>query len=280
MQASSSWAPPTGTLGRIVAEARERAKALERRAVELERQAAAAEAPPAFAAALRASTVCVIAEVKRRSPSKGWIQPDMDAAKQAASYERAGARAISVLTEPVHFAGSNEDLRVVRRAVGVPVLKKDFHVEPIQLTEAKALSASAALLIVRALGPVGLGQMLSAAKGLGLEVLVEIRDEQELDLALTAGAPVIGINNRNLETLAIDPATSERLLHRIPTHVIAVAESGVSERPDVERVARAGADAVLVGSSVSAAADPVDGVRRLTGVVKAPRKADPSLRSG
>jgi indole-3-glycerol phosphate synthase len=249
-----------------VAEARERARALESRAADLERLAASAPIAPAFGRALRSDVVSVIAEVKRRSPSKGWIQPGLDAGKQAEAYERAGARAISVLTEPQHFAGSNEDLLQVRAAVAVPALKKDFHVEPIQLIEAKALGASAALLIVRALGPSGLSRMINAARELALEVLVEIRDERELDLALANDAPIIGINNRNLETLEIDPATSERLLKRIPARVIVVGESGVAGRADVERMAAAGADAVLVGSSVSSASDPADAVRRLTGV--------------
>jgi indole-3-glycerol phosphate synthase len=153
------------------------------------------------------------------------------------------------------------------------VLKKDFHVVPIQLVEAKSLGASAALLIVRALGPVGLRELLSTARELALEVLVEVRDERELDLALECDAAVVGINNRNLETLAIDAGTSERLLGRVPADVIAIAESGVVSRSDVERVARVGADAILVGSSVSAAADPAAAVRSLTGVPRAPRVA-------
>ena len=195
----------------------------------------------------------------------------MNAADQAAAYASAGARAISVLTEPAHFAGSNDDLMAVRAAVSVPVLKKDFHVEPIQLVEAKALGASAALLIVRALGPELLPQLMSTARELALEVLVEVRDEAELELALNAGATIVGINNRNLETLAIDAATSERLLGSVPSRVVAIAESGVAGRADVERIAKAGADAVLVGSSVSAAANPEEAVRCLTGVPRVDR---------
>ena len=271
MQASFAWTAPSGTLGRIVEEARLRARVLEARAAELEKSAKSAMAAPPFGSALRSDTVAVIAEVKRKSPSKGWIQPDMNAAEQAKAYAAAGARAVSVLTEPEHFAGSVADLTAVKAAVSIPILKKDFHVEPIQLLEAKALGASAALLIVRALGPEGLPRLMQAAHDLALEVLVEVRDEQELDLALACHARVIGINNRNLETLAIDAATSERLLSRVPSSVLAIAESGVSSRGDVERVGRAGADAVLVGSSVSAAADPQDAVRRLTGVRRVDR---------
>lgn len=271
MQASFAWTAPSGTLGRIVAEARLRATALAARAAELEKEAAEAASPPPFAVALRDSSVAVIAEVKRKSPSKGWIRADIDAAEQARAYAAAGARAISVLTEPEHFAGSSSDLVAVRAAVAVPVLKKDFHVEPIQLMEAKALGASAALLIVRALGPAGLPRLMRAAQRLALEVVVEVRDGQELDLALECDASVIGINNRNLETLEIDAKTSERLLARVPSSIVAIAESGVSSRSDVERVALAGADAVLVGSTVSAAADPHNAVRRLTGVPRVAR---------
>lgn len=237
----------------------------------MERRAAGLAAPPGFAAVLRAADVSVIAEVKRRSPSKGWIKPEMQTGIQAAAYAAGGAKAISVLTEPAHFAGSVDDLVTAREAVTVPLLKKDFHVEPVQLLEAKSLGASAALLIVRALGPRRLPTLMGAARELGLEVLVEVRDASELDLALLCGAEVVGINNRNLETLAIDAATSERLLGRVPGQVVAIAESGVSDRSDVERVARAGADAVLVGSSVSAAADPRDAVKRLTGVPRSAR---------
>jgi indole-3-glycerol phosphate synthase len=271
VQASTAWSPPSGTLGHIVDEARSRARALEDRFSELERRALEVSGVLGFASALRGPSVAVVAEVKRRSPSKGWIQPSMDAARQARAYAAAGAQAISVLTEPRHFAGSTDDLIAAREAAGVPILKKDFHVEPIQLLEAKSLGASAALLIVRALGPARLPELMGAARELALEVLVEVRDERELALALACRAAVVGINNRNLETLAIDPATSERLLEQVPAHVIAIAESGVGERADVERLARAGADAILVGSSVSAAADPGEAVRSLTGVPRIAR---------
>jgi indole-3-glycerol phosphate synthase len=244
---------------------------LEPHAADLERRARDVKGVPGFGLTLRGPEVAVIAEVKRRSPSKGWIQPSLDAADQARAYASAGASAISVLTEPEHFAGSIDDLLQARRAVTVPVLKKDFHVAPVQLLEAKAVGASAALLIARALGPSGLPEMMGSARELALEVLVEVRDERELELALECGALVIGINNRNLETLAIDPATSERLIGLVPTEVIAIAESGVTKRVDVERFACVGADAVLVGSSVSAATDPSAAVRSLTGVPRISR---------
>ena len=271
MQASSSWTAPGGTLGGLVAEARERATALQPRRAELERQAALGIVARRFAASLTHAQVGIIAEVKRRSPSKGWINPGLSAADQARSYARGGAAAISVLTEPAHFGGSNDDLRDVLAAVSLPVLKKDFHVDPIQLVEARALGATAALVIARALSPEVLRTMMDAGRELGLELLVEIRDEDELERSLDAGAAVIGINNRNLETLVIEAGTAERLLARIPASVVAIAESGVTGRADVERVATCGADAVLVGSSISGAPDPVSAVRELATVPRVGR---------
>jgi indole-3-glycerol phosphate synthase len=273
VQASPAWTAPTGTLGRIVGEARQRAAELQPRLAELEAAAASASAGPSMFHALtaRAAGVAVIAEVKRRSPSKGWINADITAADQARAYQLGGAAAISVLTEPAHFGGSNEDLLAVRSTVRIPALKKDFHVDPIQLVEARSLGASAALLIARALGPSDLPIMTEAARRLGLEVIVEIRDEEELRRALDAGATIIGVNNRNLETLEIDPRTSEQLIPKIPATVVAIAESGVTGRADVERVASIGADAVLVGSAISAAADPSAAVRTLIGVPRVAR---------
>ncbi|MEO7085854.1 MAG: indole-3-glycerol phosphate synthase TrpC [Gemmatimonadaceae bacterium] len=268
MQASPSWTAPVGTLGGIVAEAYERAAALKSAEATLTAAAERAQPPRSLAAALRRPDVAVIAEVKRRSPSKGWINANISAVAQAAAYEQGGASAISVLTEPVHFGGSVEDLVSVLQSVSIPVLKKDFHVDPIQLLEAKALGASAALLIARALSPDALVQMTDAARALGLEVLVEIRDEIELERALAVNAEIIGINNRNLETLVIDRGTSERLVSVIPASIVVVAESGVSGRDDVIRVAKSGANAVLVGSSISAANDPVAATRDLTGVTR------------
>jgi indole-3-glycerol phosphate synthase len=272
VQASPVWIPPSGTLGSIVAEARDRASALRARQPELSRTAASIGPTPSFAQALRALTVGVIAEVKRRSPSKGWINPGMSAVEQARAYEGGGAAAISVLTEPDHFGGSIDDLIAVRDAVKLPILKKDFHVDPIQLIEAKAVGASAALLIARALSPTLLTEMMDAANQLRLEVLVEVRDEDELSRALDAGAIVIGINNRNLETLVIDATTSERLLGLLPRSIAAIAESGVTSRADVERLAGAGADAVLVGSAVSASPDPESAVRELSTVTRIARE--------
>jgi indole-3-glycerol phosphate synthase len=213
----------------------------------------------------------VIAEVKRKSPSKGTINAGLSAVEQARAYAKGGAAAISVLTEPNHFAGSVDDLAAVAAAVDIPALKKDFHIDPIQLIEARAHGATAALLIVRAIPPRRLGEMLSMARSLALETIVEVRDQEELRLALELGATIIGINNRNLETLEIDPATSERLLPLIPPSTIAIAESGMTTRADVERVAALGADAVLVGSSLSAAKDPAALVKELSSVRRSSR---------
>ncbi len=271
MQASPSWSPPTGTLGGLVSEAHERADRLKTQSADIERRANDAAPPPGFADALRQASVGVIAEVKRRSPSKGWIKEGISAVDQARAYEAGGAVAISVLTEPLHFGGSPDDLSDVRGGTAIPALKKDFHVDPIQLLEARALGASAALLIVRALSPKALIRMADCARELELEVLMEVRDDDELLRALDAGATIVGINNRNLETLVIDPATAERMLERVPASVIAIAESGVSTRADVERVAYCGADAVLVGSSISAAEDPAMAVRALSGVPRVAR---------
>lgn len=270
MQASSAWNPPVGTLGRIVAEADARVEVLRPRERELARSAAGI-AVPSMAAALRRSTVAVLAEVKRASPSKGSINPGLDPAAQAAAYVSGGAAGISVLTEPRHFAGSTGDLEAIRQAVAVPLLKKDFHVHPLQLLEARALGASAVLLIARAVPPATLISLAAEARSLGLEVLVEVRDERELEQALATEAELIGVNNRNLESLAIDLATSERLLPLVPASRVAIAESGVAGPADVARAASAGADAVLVGSSISASADPAAAVRALAAVARQPR---------
>jgi indole-3-glycerol phosphate synthase len=213
----------------------------------------------------------VIAEVKRRSPSKGAIAPGLSAAEQARAYAAGGAAALSILTEPERFGGRDADVGEALAATRIPVLKKDFHVAPLQLIEARALGASAALLIVRAVPPRELIGLVRLADELGLETLVEIRDERELDVALAADARVIGVNNRNLETLAIDLATCDRVLPLIPGDRVAVFESGVHGPADVVRAAEAGADAVLVGSSVSAAVDPAAAVRALTGVARVGR---------
>ena len=271
MQAFSQWSAPGGTLGRIVAEARARAAELATRRAELERAAAAVPAGPSLVDALRGTTLGVIAEVKRRSPSRGPLNEGLAAGDRAREYASGGATAISVLTEAAHFGGSADDLVAVRAAVGIPVLKKDFHVHPLQVIEARALGASALLLIARALAPDELREMVEVAAGVGIQALVEVRDESELERALGIDATLIGVNNRNLETLAIDSATGARLIPLIPAGRIAIAESGVQSADDVRAAARSGADAVLVGSHLSASRRPADAVRELTGIPRMQR---------
>ena len=233
---------------------------------DLQRAVERVGAVPGFGAALRGKDVKVVAEVKRSSPSKGAINPGLDLIRQVLAYESGGAAAISVLTEPTRFGGSNDDLAAARAAVRIPLLKKDFHVAAVQILEARVLGASAALVIARAVSPAGLEELMRAGKDAGVEILVEVRDERELDLALGFGANLIGVNNRNLETLEIDPETSLRLLPLIPRGVIAIAESGIRTAKDVERLGKAGADAVLVGSELSSSSDPEAAVRSLTGI--------------
>ena len=256
-------------------EAQRRVATMKARSAELHRSADAAPPQPSFGTALRKPNVTVIAEVKRSSPSKGAINPDLSLKDQVRAYETGGASAISILTERTRFGGSEDDLVQARAATTLPLLKKDFHVDPLQIVEAKALGASAALVIVRAVPPVRLRELLDVAREIRLELLVEVRDEKELELALAFGATIIGVNNRNLETLAIDSTTAPRLLPLIPRSLIAVAESGIKAAEDVERVASAGADAVLVGSELSAAANPEVAVRSLATV-----KRDEGARQG
>jgi indole-3-glycerol phosphate synthase len=275
VQARTAWHPPGGTLGRLSAQAAVRAGALRSREAELRDRLALAPAAPSLEGALRSGdSVALIGEIKRRSPSKGVLDPSIDAPARAAEFARAGAAAISVLTEPGDFGGSNDDLVTVRQAVQVPVLRKDFHVHPIQLHEAKALGASAALLIMRALGPEGTALMASTARSIGIEAVFEVRSEEELNWALDVDARLIGVNRRNLETLEIEDDVIRRIIPLVPPDRVAIAESGISTAADVADVAALGADAVLVGSFLSAAGNVADSVRTLAGIPRG------SLRHG
>ena len=270
-QLTDSWSFPKGPLGELTAAAELRAHALHEHAAALERAAGEAQAVASFADALRSGPVAVIAELKRRSPSKGSINEGLDVSARAAEYAAAGASALSVLTEPVRFGGSMDDLRTVRAAVRIPLLRKDFIVDRLQLLEARAAGASAVLLIARALPRAVRFRLAEDARVLGLDVLLEVRDEQELNDALYVEHAVIGINNRNLETLQIDDSVSARLLPLVPGDRTAVYESGVSGRSDVERAAALGADAVLVGSSLSSSENGASAVSNLMGVKRRPR---------
>lgn len=269
-QPSTHRARPS--LAGILAAARERVAALQPRRRELERAAAAAPEPPGWRAAFAGPAVAVIAEVKRRSPSAGAIAPGLDPGRHAAAYERGGARAVSVLTEQPHFGGSLDDLRHVRRAVALPVLRKDFLLDPVQLHESRAAGASAVLLIVRALAPDALGLLAREARDLGLACLLEVHGPAELDLALAVEPECIGVNARDLDTFRVDVPGTERVLERIPPGVVAVAESGLAARADVERVAAWGADAILVGTALAAAPDPGAAVGALVGVLRHPER--------
>ncbi|PRZ31700.1 indole-3-glycerol phosphate synthase [Antricoccus suffuscus] len=214
-------------------------------------------------AAFRRDGVAVIAEVKRASPSAGALAEIGDPALLAADYEAGGARAISVLTEERRFGGSLADLTAVRKAVSIPVLRKDFVVSSYQVHEARAYGADLVLLIVAALEQQVLVGLLERVESLGMTALVEVHDESEADRALQAGASLIGINARNLKTLEVDRSMFERIAPGLPSNVVKVAESGVRGPHDLISYAGAGADAVLVGQGLVTSGDPKAAVSAL-----------------
>jgi indole-3-glycerol phosphate synthase len=229
-------------------------------------RAAAAPPPRDFVAALRrrrGEGVRVIAEVKRASPSAGPIRPDADPAAVAAEYEAAGAAAVSVLTDERWFAGSLAHLAAVRARVGIPILRKDFVVDAYQVLEARAAGADAVLLIVAALDDARLADLARRAADLGMAALVEVHDEAEAARAVRAGAPVIGVNHRNLSTLQIDRTLFARVRPALPEGVVAVAESGIRDAADVRYLAAAGADAILVGETLMRQPSPGAALRDL-----------------
>jgi len=244
-----------------------RGKAVERyqRSIQVYEDAAR-NAPPnrEFRRALGAEGISLIAEIKRRSPSKGELKGDLDPAALAASYERGGARALSVLTEPEFFAGSEHDLVRAREATGLPVLWKDFVLDRSQVVAACASGADAVLLIVRILGP-RLADLVDEARRWNLCPLVEIFDESDLDVALDANADVVGVNHRDLSTFEEDPTATKRLRPLVPEGVLVVAESAISTRSDVQSLEDIGVEAVLVGEALVTSADPEAKVRELLG---------------
>jgi indole-3-glycerol phosphate synthase len=260
-------------LDAILSDARARVERLRARRGELERAVTAAPPGRAHTFLRRgAGQVGVIAEVKRRSPSAGAIQDHLDPVPYAQACVAGGAVAISVLTDEVHFGGSLDDLAHVSRAVSVPTLRKDFILDELQLLEARGAGASAVLLIVRALPERRLRALSWEAAHLGLAALVEVHDVNELGIALGAGATLIGVNNRDLDTFTLDLGNAERLLPQVPPSVIAIAESGIEQRGQVERMAAAGADFVLVGSAIAGSTAPEASVRELVGVSRVERK--------
>ncbi len=255
-------------LSRILAHKREELAARKAQLPLPEMRARAADAPPHdFAEALRGGEVAVIAEIKRASPSAGTIRAaGFDPAAIAARYEGAGAAALSVLTDEEFFQGHLDHLTAAREATGLPALRKDFMVDEYQVYEARAAAADAVLLIVAALEPDGLQALLNLAEELGMAALVEAHNEAELARALDAGARVVGVNNRDLTSFEVDLATTERLAPMVPEDRLLVTESGVHAREDVQRLAKAGVDAALVGTALMRADDPGRALRALVGV--------------
>ncbi len=225
-----------------------------------------------FSEALVRPGLSVIAEFKRRSPSAGEISATATVAEQVGAYERGGAAALSVLTDELHFGGSLEDLRVARGACDLPILRKDFIVDPYQLYEAAVNGADAVLLIARALDDDELAELYARARSLDLDCLVEVHDGEELERALRLDADVIGINNRNLEQGTVDVATTYELMPDVPAGKTVVAESGISAREELEELERVGVDAVLIGSALMVATDPEALTRELTGADEGTRE--------
>jgi len=251
-------------LDKIVAVKKREVIALRSRAEELRGRATARQDHRDFAVALqRDEGVALIAEIKKASPSAGVICADFHPVNIAWQYEAAGASAISVLTDREFFQGSLEYLEQVRAVVKLPVLRKDFLIEEIQLYEAAAHGADAVLLIAAILDDCQLRDFRAIAEHLKMAVLVEVHDETELHRAMAAGAQLIGINNRNLRNFSVNLATTERLVAQIPEEIVVVAESGIHTRADVERVAKAGADAILVGESLMRSGDIAGKVKEL-----------------
>lgn len=236
---------------------------------DLEREAAFAGPPRDFLGALRARGISLLAEIKRSSPSAGHIRADADPAVLVQAYEEGGARAVSVLTEPEFFGGSLQDLRIARSAAGLPVLRKDFLLDPYQVVQSRAGEADAVLLIVAALADRSLyADMRAAAAACGLPAVVEVHDEYELETAFTVEPEIIGVNQRDLHTFEVDTLLAVRLRREIPADVAMVAESGIKSRADVIELEKAEVDAVLVGEILMRAEQPSLAVRELLGVAE------------
>ncbi len=217
----------------------------------------------AFLSALKKPGISFICEIKKASPSKGLISPDFPYLKIAAAYEQAGADCISCLTEPEYFLGSDDIFREVRKKVSLPMLRKDFTVSGYQLDQARVMGANAALLIVSLMDEKTLSAYLEHCEELGIAALVETHDEEEIRRAVSAGAKIIGVNNRNLKDFSVDFGNAARLRDRIPPECIYVAESGVRTPEDVQRLRQIGADAALIGETLMRAEDPAETLKSL-----------------
>ncbi|MEX2323451.1 MAG: indole-3-glycerol phosphate synthase TrpC [Acidimicrobiia bacterium] len=256
MTAADTDITPQAVLRRLVDGSRERAESLRPHLDRLVGHCATMAPVRSLGAALRQPGMSIIAEIKRRSPSVGPIAPDVDAIALAHAYQAGGAAAVSVLTEPIGFGAWPADLPAVARHADLPTLRKDFVVEAVQVWETRAMGADAVLLIVAILGDGALARLLAEARAAGLEALVEAHTGAEVAAAVDAGADIVGVNNRDLGTFAVDLATAERLRAAIPDGVVTVAESGVSSPAAAARMTDAGYDAILVGEAASRAADP------------------------
>ena len=253
-------------LDKIVQSHREKAAREHRNLDELVAQAGLLPATRGFAEQLVVGSreqLCVIAEIKRKSPSKGVLHPDLIASNISALYEQGGASCLSVLTDEHFFGGSVEDLQRARASTSLPVIRKDFTVSEFDVVDARLMGADCVLLIAAVLTNDELSRFFDLAMHIGLDVLVETHDESELDRALNVGANIVGVNQRDLITFEVDHARAERRASLIPPTVVRVAESGVRDAHDARRLRDAGYDAVLVGESIVTAVDPVSAVRDL-----------------
>ena len=274
MSTSPAAATAEDILARIVVTKEREVEALRPREAELRARAADSPSTRGFQRALRhANEVRLLAEIKRRSPSAGSIRPGSSPEQVARDYQQGGAAALSVLTDREYFDGSLEALQAARAAVDLPLLRKDFTIDPLQLWEARAAGADAILLIVRILDDAQLRELLGLAGDLGLDSLVEVHDAAEMDRALAAGATLLGINNRDLRTFSTDLELSLRLAGSVAPEVTLVAESGIRTPEDVRRLGAAGVDAILVGESLMRREDLVAAARALTGQPKQERGA-------
>ena len=259
-------------LDQILTAKRQEIEDLRPRSRELRSKAERADTARSFGAAMRAGRhIALIAEFKRRSPSAGWIRQTALVAEFVKAYSECGARAISVLTDEKFFGGSLSDLSTAHEQTHVPLLRKDFVLEEVQLFEARASGADAVLLIVRALDDARMSDLLTTARGIGLDVLVETHNADEIERAIRAGADIIGINNRDLANFSVDFNLTTQLLSQIPSDVVTVAESGVRSVHDVEQLGAAGIDAVLIGETLMRAHELCATVRAFASQVRRSR---------